>query len=122
MPSDYLAIKEDNKKLYGTNIKRIGKMLLSDRYADSSHCIFELIQNSEDAYKGRQDKVADSSIIFKLYSDHLRRSHFDQSVAMEDVVGICGIAQNTKYDSNFCMGWNLIVTRYNWNSIYYIWS
>lgn len=53
MSSDYIAIREDNEKRYGTDIGRIGPMLLADRYDDRTHFIFELLQNAEDSLKKR---------------------------------------------------------------------
>jgi hypothetical protein len=34
MPSNYEEISQDNEKRYGTEIGRIGQMLLADRYDD----------------------------------------------------------------------------------------
>jgi HSP90 family molecular chaperone len=56
MAADYEAIKQKNVELYGTDIGRIGPMLLADRYDDRTHFIFELLQNAEDAHKRRKDK------------------------------------------------------------------
>ena len=49
MASNYEAICEENRQRYGTDIGRIGPMLLADRYDDRTHFIFELLQNAEDA-------------------------------------------------------------------------
>jgi HSP90 family molecular chaperone len=53
MASDYQSIRADNRLKYGTDIGRIGPMLLSDRYDDRTHFIFELLQNAEDALARR---------------------------------------------------------------------
>jgi hypothetical protein len=41
--SNYAAICEENRQRYGTDIGRIGPMLLADRYDDRMHFIFELL-------------------------------------------------------------------------------
>ena len=56
-PSNYVAIGEENRTRYGTDIGRIGPMLLADRYDDRTHFIFELLQNAEDAL-GRRGSSA----------------------------------------------------------------
>ena len=48
MPTDYSELKSTNVKRYGTDIGRIGPMLLAHRYHDRTHFIFELLQNAED--------------------------------------------------------------------------
>ena len=53
MVSDYNAIRVENERKYGTDIGRIGAMLLANRYGDRTHFIFELLQNAEDAQIGR---------------------------------------------------------------------
>ena len=49
MASDYDSIRADNKRRYGTDIGRIGPMLMADRYDNRTHFIFELLQNADDA-------------------------------------------------------------------------
>ena len=49
MTIDYSVIKDDNIRRYGTDIGRIGPMLMANRYDDRTHFIFELLQNTEDA-------------------------------------------------------------------------
>jgi hypothetical protein len=39
MASDYNAIRADNERRYGTDIGRIGPMLLADGYDDRTHFI-----------------------------------------------------------------------------------
>ncbi len=53
MATDYTSIRADNERRYGTEIGRIGSMLLADRYDDRTHFIFELLQNAEDALARR---------------------------------------------------------------------
>lgn len=94
--SDYEAIREDNKRRYGTDIARIGPMLLANRYADRAHFIFELLQNAEDALGRRTVWNGSAAVSFHLSVGALRISHFGNPFDASNVSGICGIAQSTK--------------------------
>jgi hypothetical protein len=97
MASNYNAIRNENKRRYGTDIGRIGPMLLSDRYDDRIHFIYELLQNAEDALARRPLGWNGSrSVAFHLGECALRVSHFGQPFNEADVRGICGIAESTK--------------------------
>ncbi|RUW61852.1 DUF3883 domain-containing protein [Mesorhizobium sp. M7A.F.Ca.US.008.03.1.1] len=96
MPQDYDALKAENERRYGTDIGRIGKRLLEDRYDKRTHFIFELLQNAEDALRRRKDWAGDRSVRFRLDTNALLVSHFGQPFDADDVVGICGIDQSTK--------------------------
>jgi hypothetical protein len=96
MASDYIAIQIDNQRRYGTEIGRIGPMLLSDRYDDRTHFIFELLQNAEDALSRRAGWQGSRAITFHLRDSALRISHFGKPFDERDVRGICGIAESTK--------------------------
>jgi hypothetical protein len=96
MASDYQAIRRDNERRYGTDIGRIGPMLLADRYADRTHFIFELLQNAEDALGRRKGWKGSRSISFHLSDAELRIEHFGLPFDEADVRGICGIAESTK--------------------------
>lgn len=96
MASDYDAIRADNERRYGTDIGRIGPMLLADRYDDRTHFIFELLQNAEDALAHRLDWGARRSVRFHVTHDKLTVSHFGKPFDEADVRGICGIAESTK--------------------------
>jgi HSP90 family molecular chaperone len=99
MACDYNAIRTDNKGKYGTDIGRIGPMLLAQRYADRTHFIFELLQNAEDALARRRRGWRGSrAVTFTLESDALRVSHYGEPFDERDVRGICGIAESTKED------------------------
>lgn len=99
MACDYSAIRTDNKAKYGTDIGRIGPMLLAQRYADRTHFIFELLQNAEDALARRRRGWRGSrAVTFTLESDALRVSHYGEPFDERDVRGICGIAESTKED------------------------
>ena len=95
-PSDYQSIRKENEIRYGTDIKRIGQMLLADRYADRTHFIYELLQNAEDALGKRVSWSGSRSVRFVLSENDLRVSHFGKPFDEADVRGICGIAESTK--------------------------
>ena len=97
MPIDYDSISAENRIKYGTDIKRIGGMLLADRYDDRTHFIFELLQNAEDAL-AKRDTTWDGSrtVTFSLSSDELTVSHFGKPFDEADVRGVCGIGESTK--------------------------
>ena len=96
MTIDYKAIKDENIKRYGTDIERIGPMLLSDRYADSAHFIYELLQNAEDAIGRRENWKGSKTVSFNLSKGQLRVSHYGVPFTEPDVKGICGIGEGTK--------------------------
>jgi hypothetical protein len=96
MTSDYMAIQTDNHRRYGTDIGRIGPMLLANRYGDRTHFIFELLQNAEDALDRRDGWDGPRAVAFKLSGSLLRVSHFGAPFTEADVRGICGIAEGNK--------------------------
>ena len=96
MACDYASIREDNKRRYGSDIGRIGPMLLADRYADRTHFIFELLQNAEDALSRRVGWDGPRAVSFTLSNGVLRVSHFGNPFDERDVRGICGIAESSK--------------------------
>ncbi|MBI5481671.1 MAG: DUF3883 domain-containing protein [Deltaproteobacteria bacterium] len=96
MASDYAAIRADNERRYGTDIGRIGPMLLADRYDDRTHFIFELLQNAEDALARRPDWRGRRGVTFHLSAAGLRVAHFGKLFDTLDVRGVCGIAESTK--------------------------
>jgi hypothetical protein len=95
-PSNYAAIGDENRTRYGTDIGRIGPMLLADRYDDRTHFIYELLQNAEDALGRRGDTSGPRSITFTLSPGRLKLSHFGRPFDEADVRGVCGIALSTK--------------------------
>src|SRR5262245_15427699 len=95
-PSNYAAIGDENQTRYGTDIGRIGPMLLADRYDDRTHFIFELLQNAEDALGRRGDVGGSRGVTFTLSPGRLKLSHFGRPFDEADVRGVCGIAQSTK--------------------------
>lgn len=96
MACDYQAIRRDNERRYGTDIGRIGPMLLADRYDDRTHFIFEVLQNAEDALTRRNGWHGSRAVKFQLSEKNLRINHFGQPFDEADVRGICGIAESTK--------------------------
>ena len=96
MALNYEAICEENRQRYGTDIGRIGPMLLADRYDDRTHFIFELLQNAEDALGRRVSWSGHRRVSFTLSQARLTVSHFGRPFDDADVRGVCGIAQSTK--------------------------
>lgn len=96
MASNYEAISDENRGRYGTDIGRIGPMLLADRYDDRTHFIFELLQNAEDALGRRGDSNGPRKVTFELAPTRLSLSHFGRPFDEADVRGVCGIAESTK--------------------------
>lgn len=96
MPTHYQSIRTENARRYGTDIGRIGQMLLADRYDDRTHFIFELLQNAEDALARRRNWPGQRSVRFLLGTDQLTFSHFGEPFDGDDVGGVCGIAESTK--------------------------
>ncbi len=96
MSSDYEHIKRENQRKYGEEIRRIGQMLLAERYDDNTHFIFEILQNAEDALKKRDSWDANRSIEFSLTPEVLTISHFGKPFDEADVLGVCGIGESTK--------------------------
>jgi hypothetical protein len=96
MPSDYEEIRLENERRYGTDIGRIGRMLLAERYDERTHFVFELLQNAEDALGRRVNWSGSRAVSFELSSGSLRVGHFGAPFSGRDVRGICGIAESGK--------------------------
>jgi len=96
LASNYEEICAENRQRYGTDIGRIGPMLLADRYDDRTHFFFELLQNAEDALNRRGQWNGQRHVCFTLEPGKLTLSHFGRPFDDADVRGICGIAQSTK--------------------------
>ncbi len=96
MPCDYKAIRRENELRYGTDIGRIGPMLLADRYDDRTHFIYELLQNAEDALARRDGWHGSRAVSFDLDRQRLKVSHYGVPFDERDVAGICGIGESTK--------------------------
>lgn len=97
MSVDYEALKRENITRYGTDIGRIGQMLLADRYDKRTHFIYELLQNAEDALRRRpSDWGGQRSVTFELSVHQLVITHHGQPFDASDVKGVCGIDESTK--------------------------
>ena len=96
MPTDYDSIREVNQLRYGTDIGRIGKLLLAGLYDQRAHFIFELLQNAEDAIARRRGWEGSREVRFELSPTELRVSHCGAPFDARDVEGVCGIAEGTK--------------------------
>lgn len=96
MPSDYKAIRADNEQRYGTDIGRIGPLLLANRYDDRNHFIFELLQNAEDALAKYERWEGKREVEFSLSPEALSVTHFGKPFDEDDVRGVCGIGESTK--------------------------
>lgn len=97
MSVDYAALRAENIKRYGTDIGRIGKMLLADRYDKRTHFIYELLQNAEDALRRRPTGwTGDRSVAFDLSAERLIITHHGEPFNAADVQGVCGIDESTK--------------------------
>jgi hypothetical protein len=62
MVADYQAIPAGDYKRCGTEIERIGLMLLADRYHHRTHFNFALLEKAEDAGVTRRCRYLRSSI------------------------------------------------------------
>jgi hypothetical protein len=95
---DYSDIKNNNIRKYGTDIGRVGALLLANLYSDRSHFIYELLQNAEDACERLRatENVGNFSVSFELYPDRLEFRHNGISFNKRDVGGICGINEDIK--------------------------
>ena len=96
MACDYDAIRRENQRRYGTDIGRIGRLLLANRYGDRAHFIYELLQNAEDALARRTVWQGPRAVSFELDPGALRVSHFGIPFDEADIRGVCGIGQGTK--------------------------
>ena len=75
------------------------EMLSEHIYSDSTHFIFELLQNAEDAIRHRNQHWEGSRTIeFYLSNDQLRISHFGVPFSEKDVQAICSVGESTKDD------------------------
>jgi hypothetical protein len=101
----YEQIRSENEKRYGTDIGRIGPLLLANRYDDQTHFIFELLQNAEDAIRRRGPTWnGPRRVTFRLTPSALELSHYGLPFNEDDVRGICGIAESTKSNDLTAIG------------------
>lgn len=97
MSVDYDVLKKENVVRYGTDIGRIGQMLLANRYDKRTHFIYELLQNAEDALRRRPvEWNGRRSVAFDLSDEKLVVTHYGRPFDEPDVRGVCGIDESTK--------------------------
>src|SRR5262249_13346041 len=96
MTVDYKSLRGENVVRYGTDIGRIGGMLLANRYDKRTHFIYELLQNAEDALRRRENWHGSRSVTFELTPTELTITHSGAPFKEDDVRGVCGIDESTK--------------------------
>lgn len=96
MTVDYKSLRAENVVRYGTDIGRIGGMLLANRYDKRTHFIYELLQNAEDALRRRENWDGSRSVAFELTPTELTITHWGAPFNEPDVRGVCGIDESTK--------------------------
>lgn len=85
MPTDYDKLKEENIGRYGSETAHLA--ILGELYAERTHFIFELLQNSEDA-KAKH-------VRFKLEPEGLQLLHDGRGFNTADVRAVCSVCQST---------------------------
>lgn len=76
MALDYTKIRKDKEQEYGTKVGNYGR-LLANLYSNRAHFIFELLQNAEDALRGRGPEWAGPrAVSFNLTKNYLQFKHF----------------------------------------------
>ncbi len=96
MPSDYAAIREENRTYYGTGVGEYGPRLLTGLYDDRTHFIFEILQNAEDALARRKGPAKSRAVTFDIQNDALLIRHYGDPFNEADVRSICRIAESNK--------------------------
>ena len=95
MAINYRAISEDNTLRYGTEIETYGPVLLTNLYAERTHFVFELMQNTEDALR-RCANPKSRAVKFEIDESSLAVRHFGEPFTEDDVRSICALAKSTK--------------------------
>ena len=96
---DYESICKKNREKYGTEVHNYAKVLLADSYKESTHFLYELLQNAEDSSERRYMKSKTENTFYakiELYEDRLEFRHNGDPFDLKDVEGICGIVNTTK--------------------------
>jgi len=113
MASNYEAIREENRKSYGTKGAQKSGKLAAGLYDDRTHFIFELLQNAEDALGRRGEWHGSRKVVFTLSPTRLTLSHFGKPFDEADVRSVCDIAESTKTESSigrFGLGFKSVYT------------
>ena len=95
MAIDYRAISKDNERRYGTEIATYGPVVLANLYAERTHFVFELMQNTEDALR-RCASPKSRAVRFEIGETSLVVRHYGEPFTENDVRSICGLAESTK--------------------------
>lgn len=103
MASDYEAIRQERLLDYGRKVDRLGR-LVANLYGDSTHFIFELLQNAEDALQRRDSHPKSRTVKFDLAEGELRVSHYGKPFDEDDVKGICDLGEGTKGEDDTQIG------------------
>ena len=90
MASDYARIRKENIEEYGRGERHLA--LLGSLYSDSTHFIYELLQNAEDVGATRAE--------FVLSGDRLKFLHDGRAFNEGDVRGLCGVVAGTKAEED----------------------
>ena len=100
MTSNYKKISDDNRIRRGTEFRDIGRWISEQFYSDSTHFIYELLQNAEDALERRSDndetRHLSNEVSFRLHENRLEVSHYGHPFIEDDVIGISDILRGTK--------------------------
>lgn len=95
MAINYEAISEGNTLRYGTEIETYGPVLLTNLYAERTHFVFELMQNTEDALR-RCANPKSHAVRFEIDESSLLVRHYGEPFTEADVQSICALAKSTK--------------------------
>lgn len=104
---DYESICKKNREKYGTEVHNYAKVLLADSYKESTHFLYELLQNAEDSSERRYMKSKTENTFYakiELYEDRLEFRHNGDPFDLKDVEGICGIVNTTKTEERGMIG------------------
>ena len=108
MASNYARICQDNIRRRGEEFDDIGSLIAEHLYSDSSHFVYELLQNAEDALRRRfrhdPDNRLPCRVQFRLYRDRLEFRHFGHPFNNDDVKGISDVLKGTKADDPVQIG------------------
>ncbi|WP_223202914.1 DUF3883 domain-containing protein [Stenotrophomonas sp. 169] len=101
MASDYEEICRQNREDYGKKGAKKSGDLAAGLYDDETHFIYELLQNTEDALKRRDEGWKGSrQINFILDDIRLVLSHYGHPFTENDVRSVCDISESTKDESS----------------------
>lgn len=95
MAINYQAISEANTRRYGTEIETYGPVLLTNLYAERTHFVLELMQNTEDALR-RCANPKSRAVKFEIDKSSLVVRHYGEPFTEADVQSICALAKSTK--------------------------